>query len=50
MVASRVVAMTAVDLFKNAQIVESAKMQILRKGSQAFVPEGQKPHLDYRGK
>lgn len=43
-VASRVVAMTAVDLFKNA------KMQILRKGSQAFVPEGQKPHLDYRGK
>ena len=51
-VASKVIAMTAVDLFTNAQLVSAAKADFARElaGRQyhSFIPEGQTPPLDYR--
>lgn len=51
-VASKVLAMTAVDLFTNAQLVTAAKADYARElaGRQyhSFIPAGQKPPLDYR--
>jgi aminobenzoyl-glutamate utilization protein B len=51
-VASKVLAMTAVDLFTNPQLVEAAKADFARelagKTYHSVIPEGQKPPLDYR--
>ena len=51
-VASKVIAMTAVDLFTNSQFVSAAKADFARElaGRQyhSFIPEGQKPPFDYR--
>jgi len=52
-VASKVLALIAVDLFTNAQLVESAKADFAKelagKKYHSFIPEGQKPPLNYRG-
>ena len=51
-VASKVLAMTAVDLFTNAQHVSAARADFAKElaGKQyhSFIPEGQTPPLDYR--
>ena len=51
-VASKVMAMTAVDLFGNAQLVTSAKADFAKelagKTYHSSIPEGQKPPLNYR--
>jgi aminobenzoyl-glutamate utilization protein B len=52
LVASKVLAMTAVDLFTNAQLLEAAKADFTKelagKTYRSVIPEGQKPPLDYR--
>ena len=51
-VASKVLAMTAGDLFTNAQLVSAAKADFARELAgrkyHSFIPEGQTPPLDYR--
>lgn len=51
-VASKVLAMTAVDLFTNAQLVSAAKADFAKelagKTYHSSIPEGQKPPLNYR--
>ena len=51
-VASKVLALTAVDLFTNAQLVTSAKADLAKelagKTYHSSVPEGRKPPIDYR--
>ena len=51
-VASKVLAMTAVDLLTNAQLVSDARADFAKElaGKQyhSFIPEGQTPPLDYR--
>jgi aminobenzoyl-glutamate utilization protein B len=51
-VASKVLAMTAVDLFTNAQHLSAARADFAKElaGKQyhSFIPEGQTPPLDYR--
>ena len=51
-VASKVLAMTAVDLLTNAQLVSDARADFAKelagKQSHSFIPEGATPPLDYR--
>ena len=53
-VASKVIAMTAVDLFGNPQLISDAKADFAKelagKTYHSSVPEGQKPPLNYRDK
>jgi aminobenzoyl-glutamate utilization protein B len=54
LVAAKTLALTAVDLLTNPQLVEAAKADFAKelagKKYRSAIPEGQKPMLDYRGK
>jgi aminobenzoyl-glutamate utilization protein B len=53
-IASKALALTAIDLFTNPQLVQAAKVdfkkQLTGKTYVTAIPPGQKPLIDYRGK